>query len=121
MTRNSSSNRLVRCVRQLAATKESACVADGELLERFLQRRDQAAFAMLVRRHGPMVLRLCKRILHREPDAEDAFQATFLVFSRQAASLRPTVSLGGWLYKVAYRIAQKARVAAARRRKYESG
>jgi RNA polymerase sigma factor (sigma-70 family) len=119
MTR-SSSDPLVRFVRQVAATKESACAADGELLERFIQRRDQAAFAMLVRRHGPMVLRLYRRILHREPDAEDAFQATFLVFSRQAASLRPTESLGGWLYKVAYRIAQKARVAAARRHKYES-
>jgi RNA polymerase sigma factor (sigma-70 family) len=88
-------------------------------LDRFVTRSDEAAFTALVRRHGPMVLRLCLRVLQNEPDAEDAFQATFLALGRKAASLRPAESLGGWLYSVAYRIAQKARVAAGRRRKHE--
>src|SRR5580704_804423 len=110
---------VVKFVRQLAAAKETAELADRELLQRFIDCRDEAAFAALVRRHGLMVLRLCSRVLLNEADAEDAFQATFLVLSRQAPSLRSVESLGSWLYKVAYRIAQKARVAAARRRKHE--
>ncbi|HLJ97823.1 MAG TPA: RNA polymerase sigma factor [Gemmataceae bacterium] len=113
-------NSILRYIRRLAAAECAVEMADRELLHRFVTRRDEAAYAVLVRRHGPMVLRLCLRVLQHEQDAEDAFQATFLVLSRKAASLLPVESLGGWLYSVAYRIAQKARINAARRRKYEA-
>jgi RNA polymerase sigma factor (sigma-70 family) len=94
-------------------------VADRELLDRFVTDRDEMAYAVLVRRHGPMVLGLCLRVLHNEQDAEDAFQATFLVLSQKAVSLLPQESLGGWLHKVAYRISQKVRIDNARRHKRE--
>jgi RNA polymerase sigma factor (sigma-70 family) len=89
---------------------------DAALLERFVARREEAAFEALVRRHGPMVLGLCRRLLADVQDAEDAFQATFLVLVRKAGSLRQGKLLAGWLYRVAHRIAVRARVVAARRR-----
>src|SRR6059058_4261301 len=116
---NSQANPVLRYIHEVTAAEYVRGLADRELLERFLNRRDEMAFAALVRRHGPMVLHLSQRILHNQHDAEDAFQATFLVLSRKAASLRPQESLSGWLYCVAYRIAQKLRIDAARRRKYE--
>src|SRR5437868_15215436 len=82
--------------------------SDGELLHSFLAQKDEAAFAALLRRHGPMVLGVCRRILRHEQDAEDAFQATFLVLVRKASSLLPRDSVGGWLYGVAYNTALKA-------------
>jgi RNA polymerase sigma factor (sigma-70 family) len=91
---------------------------DRDLLARFAADRDQEAFAALVRRHGPMVFRVCRGVLSRH-DAEDAFQATFLILGRRARKLRPRESVGGWLHTVAYRTAQKARVAAARRGRHE--
>src|SRR5205823_1967755 len=80
---------------------------DRELLRRFAQQGDQAAFAELVRRHGPMVLSVCRRILHDGHDAEDAFQATFLILARKAASRKWRESVGPWLHRVASRLALK--------------
>ncbi len=92
---------------------------DPQLLEHFLRRRDEGAFATLVRRHGPMVLAVCRRLLPDPNDAEDAFQATFLVLVRKASSVGRPERLGNWLYGVAYRVALKARGHNARRRRRE--
>src|SRR5260370_23363476 len=93
-------------IRGLAVGEDAAALADKALLERFLTRHDQGAFEALVRRHGPMVLGVCRRVLQDPHDAEDAFQATFLVFVRKAAVIRKRELLGNWLYGVAYRTAR---------------
>jgi RNA polymerase sigma factor (sigma-70 family) len=93
---------------------------DRELLQRFVERQDEHAFSILVRRHGPMVLRACRRVLGNEQDAEDAMQATFLVLARKAASRRWENSIANWLYTVAYRLALAARASACRRKMLES-
>jgi RNA polymerase sigma factor (sigma-70 family) len=93
---------------------------DRDLLEHFLGRGDSAAFAALVRRHGPTVLGVCRRVLNNAHDAEDAFQATFLVLVRKGRSITKREALGSWLYGVAYRVALKARTAALRRRGHET-
>jgi RNA polymerase sigma-70 factor (ECF subfamily) len=94
----------------------AAGMTDGELLERFLTAREEAAFEALVRRHGPMVLGVCRRVLRHEQDAEDAFQATFLVLVRKATSIWPRDLVANWLFGVAYRTALGAKTAIARRR-----
>jgi RNA polymerase sigma factor (sigma-70 family) len=93
---------------------------DAELLGRFVRQRDEAAFKALLHRHGPAVLGVCRRVLHNEHDAEDAFQATFLVLSRKAGTLGKPQLLGNWLYGVACRIALKARAENAERRRKET-
>jgi RNA polymerase sigma factor (sigma-70 family) len=93
--------------------------SDGDLLRSFVVRGDGDAFAALVRRHGLMVLGVCRRLLPNRHDAEDAYQATFLVLARRAACVRPPEAVGGWLYGVAYRTAQAARVKEIRRRARE--
>src|SRR5208282_2906477 len=87
---------------------------DGLLLQRFIAQHDEAAFEALVRRHGPMVLGVCRRILANSQDAEDAFQATFLVLVRKAASIIPRQVVGNWLYGVAFNVARKARARRAK-------
>ena len=94
-------------------------LSDAELLRRFASERDAAAFDTLVARHGPMVLGVCRGLLTDPNDAEDAFQATFLILVKKAGALRGPVALGGWLYLVARRVAIRANAAAARRRAYE--
>src|SRR5258708_1222516 len=82
---------------------------DPALLEAFALRRDDSAFATLVQRHGPLVWGVCRRILRHEQDAEDAFQATFLVLARKAGSVPWRDDIGNWLYAVALRVARRAR------------
>jgi RNA polymerase sigma factor (sigma-70 family) len=94
-------------------------VSDAELLERFLQKRDEASFELLVWRHGPMVYGVCRRVLQHTQDAEDAFQATFLMLARKAASIGKRDSVSGWLYTVAYRIALRAKGRSNRRNQVE--
>jgi RNA polymerase sigma factor (sigma-70 family) len=110
-------NRVLRYLRRTVEPNGSE-PSDGELLGRFVVGREEIAFATLVRRHGAMVLGVCRRILS-DHDAEDAFQATFLVLARKAESVRKTQSVASWLYGVALRVAQQARSAAAIRRRYE--
>jgi RNA polymerase sigma factor (sigma-70 family) len=102
-------------VRRAVLVHDGAGLTDGQLLDLFIDHRDDAAFTVLVRRHGPMVWGVCYRILDRH-DAEDAFQATFLVLVRKAATIRPREQVGNWLYGVARQTALLARRAAARRR-----
>jgi RNA polymerase sigma factor (sigma-70 family) len=94
-------------------------LTEGKLLERFVHGRDEAAFAALVSRHGPMVLGVCRRILRDENDVEDAFQATFLILVRRAGAIRRGDLVSHWLYGVARRVAMRARAQAARRRVHE--
>lgn len=94
-------------------------LTDPQLLDCFLEHRDERAFEALVRRHGPMVLGVCRRVLQNLHDAEDAFQATFLVLARKASTIVPKEMVGNWLYGVAYRTALKARAASAKRKAKE--
>jgi RNA polymerase sigma factor (sigma-70 family) len=105
---------LLDALRQAAGTAGHCALGDEQLLERWLARRDEAAFEVLLWRHGPMVLGVCRRLLSRPGDAEDAFQATFLTLLRRAASIRHGNALAAWLHRVAHRIALRLRAASAR-------
>ncbi len=94
-------------------------LTEGDLLERFVSGRDEAAFGALVARHGPMVLGVCRRLLRDESDVDDAFQATFLVLARRAGAIRRGDLVGHWLYGVAHRVSVRARAIASRRRVHE--
>ncbi|HEV3115599.1 MAG TPA: sigma-70 family RNA polymerase sigma factor, partial [Gemmataceae bacterium] len=110
---------VLRELRRAALLHEGGDLSDEQLLDHFLGEHNEAAFEALVRRHGPMVMGVCQRILHNAHDAEDAFQATFLVLVRKAASIIPRAMVASWLYGVAYRTALGARTANARRRAKE--
>ncbi|HEV3256266.1 MAG TPA: sigma-70 family RNA polymerase sigma factor [Gemmataceae bacterium] len=110
---------VIQHIRQAVLLRDGAGMTDGQLLEGFISRRDVAAFAVLVRRHGPMVWGVCRRVLHNHQDAEDAFQATFLVLVRKAASVVPRGMVANWLYGVAHKTALKARATADRRKMRE--
>jgi RNA polymerase sigma factor (sigma-70 family) len=99
--------------------RDGAGSTDGQLLESFITHHDEAAFAALVRRHGPMVWGVCRRLLRNTHDAEDAFQATFLVLVRKAASVVPRERVPNWLYGVAYQTAVRARSLTAKRQRRE--
>src|SRR5262249_1180080 len=105
-------NRTIR--RTLLKLGRPGALTDGQLLVRYVASQDQAAFEELVRRHGPMVLRVCQRILHHQQNAEDAFQATFIVLMRKARTVKQE-SVASWLYGVAYRVALKAKGCASKR------
>jgi RNA polymerase sigma factor (sigma-70 family) len=109
----SSMNSVIEHLRR-AVLGDGAGLADGELLGVFIERHDEAAFSALVKRHSPMIWGVCRRLLSHD-DAEDAFQATFLVLVRKAASIMPREMVGNWLYGVAHQTALQARRAAARR------
>jgi RNA polymerase sigma factor (sigma-70 family) len=106
---------LVRRLRRATDPGGDAALSDAQLLERFVTQRDEAAFELLVWRHGTMVLNLCRRVLRQEQDTEDAFQATFLILARKARSIGKRQACGSWLYKVAYRVALAARAESAAR------
>jgi RNA polymerase sigma factor (sigma-70 family) len=112
-------NNVVQHLRRAGLLQGAGEGTDGQLLERFVRRREGAALEALVRRHGPMVWGVCRRVLRNHHDAEDAFQATFLVLVRKAASVRPRDMVGNWLYGVAHQTALKARATAAKHRARE--
>jgi RNA polymerase sigma factor (sigma-70 family) len=109
----------LRQIHRLFVDGTVAGLPDGQLLDQFLARGDESAFAALVERHGPMVLGTCRAVLRNPDDAEDAFQATFLVLVCKARSIRGRDALGGWLHQVAHRIAIQAGAEAARKRHRE--
>src|SRR5262249_2790194 len=110
---------VLRRLREMVAAKEAHAVPDQQLLDRFVSNREETAFTALVQRHGPLVLGVCRRVFRHEHDAEDAFQATFLVLARKAASINKRASVGSWLYQVASHVANKARKRTTNRQKRE--
>jgi RNA polymerase sigma factor (sigma-70 family) len=110
---------LMPALRRVVLAGASTDRSDGQLLAAFIADRDADSFGLLVRRHGPMVLGVCRRVIGDHTTAEDAFQAAFLVLARRAPSVKPREQVGNWLYGVAYRTALKARAVLARRRSRE--
>ena len=101
-------NRFLPAVKRVVLVRDSADRTDGQLLTAFIRDRDGDAFAMLVRRHGAMVLGVCRRITGNPDTEDDAFQAVFLILARRASAVRSREQVGNWLYGVAYRTAIKA-------------
>jgi RNA polymerase sigma factor (sigma-70 family) len=116
---NATMGAVVRHLRDLAERQGAGGRTDRQLLHSFARQRDEGAFALLVRRHGAMVLGVCRRLLRHQQDAEDAFQAAFLVLARKAGAAGWGDSVGGWLFRVAYHLARKARRRGGRRRAVE--
>jgi RNA polymerase sigma factor (sigma-70 family) len=112
-------NKVIQTLRTAALPDEGESWSDGQLLEAYIASRAEAAFAALVRRHGPMVWGVCRRVLQNHQDVEDAFQATFLVLVRKASSIVPRDMIANWLYGVAHQTALKARATAAKRHERE--
>ncbi len=112
-------NKTIEQLRTLALIHADPSDTDADLLKRFVRQHDERAFETLIRRHGPLVLGVCRRLLKNLHDAEDAFQVTFLVLARKARSIRKPASLASWLHGVAHRTALKARDAIAKRRAKE--
>src|SRR5262249_52748530 len=112
-------SRAVRGLRHLVGGSGALELSDGQLHTQFATRRDEAAFAELVRRHGPLVLGTCQRVLANAHDAEDAFQATFLILARKAAWAVRYQTVGGWLHEVAYHVALRQRARTGRRQPHE--
>src|SRR6266542_2781109 len=110
---------VIQHLRRAMPLRDGAGLTDGQLLVDFNSRRDEAALAALVQRHGPMVWGVCRRVLSNYHDAEDAFQATFLVLVRRAASIASPELLANWLYGVAHQTALKARATVAKRKMRE--
>jgi len=110
---------VLRQIRRLIDAPAGEGLTDGQLVDRFAASQDQAAFELLLHRHGPMVLNVCRFWLRDPHDIDDAFQATFLVLARKASSIHKRSSAASWLYGVAQRVARQARVNAARRRRKE--
>jgi RNA polymerase sigma factor (sigma-70 family) len=109
-------NTVIRHLRRTVLRQDAAGRTDGQLLASFIEQKDEAAFEALVRRHGPMVFGVCRRVVCNHHDAEDTFQATFLVLARKAPSVRPRERLANWLHGVALRTALKAKAMTAKRR-----
>src|SRR5262245_16948450 len=116
---SSQTSEVIQHLRRAVLLRDGAGLTDGQLLHDYLSRRDEVALAALVRRHAPMVWGVCRRVLRNHHDAEDAFQASFLVFVRKAASLAAPELLASWLYGVAHQTALKARATTDKRRARE--
>ncbi len=111
---------ILRLLRKLTDVREEENASDADLIHRFVRMNDRAALTTLLERHGPMVYGVCHRLLGNDADADDVFQATFLVLIRRAGSIRRAQSLGSWLHGVALRLAQRARADACRRQRHQS-
>src|SRR5687767_11592579 len=111
----------VQWIYRVALDRHLRQLSDHDLVQRYTECRDHTAFDALLVRHGPMVLEVCRGVLAIEADAEDAFQATFLILARKAASIRKGASVGSWLHGVAYRTALKAQTQSVARKKKENG
>src|SRR5436190_23196360 len=116
---NRQMNQIMQHLRSAGLLGEGAELTDGQLLDCFVSCREQAALEALVRRHGVMVWGVCQRVLRSQHDAEDAFQATFLVLLRKATTVVPRELVGNWLYGVAHQTALKARATRTKRRARE--